>query len=244
MQQDSPQHSHRSGHALRAVLFDLDGTLLDTAADFIAVLQRLCTAEGVSAPSEAAIRHTVSDGARALIQLAFGGSEGEAEFERLRQALLDDYRQNLAVHSCFFPGLDQALQQLEQAGIAWGIVTNKPSEYAEPLIEQLGLKERCAVLLCPDHVGERKPHPESLFLACERIGCEAKEAIYIGDHPRDIEAGRRAGMDTIACAYGYVPIDSDIRDWGADHIMERSEDLLAAIDALPNVQRNAPALQR
>lgn len=210
---------------LKAVLFDLDGTLLDTAPDFELVLNQLLETHGQAPLPYEAIRNTVSHGGRALVTLGFELQEGDEGFAERLAELLALYRQNLLVKTRLFPGLEEVLQLIETSGIHWGIVTNKPSEYTFPILEGLGLAERCAVTICPDHVSERKPNPEGLLLACQRIGCEPGEAVYVGDHARDIEAGKNAGMPTIAANYGYIPADDPAAHWQADLLVNRAEEI-------------------
>jgi HAD superfamily hydrolase (TIGR01549 family) len=177
----------------------------------------------------AQIRQTVSDGARGMVQGAFGCRETDPEFEPLRQELLDLYRIHLADNSRLFDGMAELLEFIEAQGLAWGVVTNKPSVYAEPLLTALNLRARCATLVCPDHVQHRKPHPEPLYLACRQIGCSSAEAIYLGDHRRDIEAGHNASMNTVACAFGYIHSGDPCENWGADHVVQRPQDVIAIL---------------
>jgi 2-phosphoglycolate phosphatase len=225
------------GNHIAAVLFDLDGTLIDTAPDFSAVLHQLCADQGVVPPSASAILATVSSGARALVELAFQLRPGAIGFDALLQALLNAYSVQLqTTRSTLFPGMHELLNTLEQRGVAWGIVTNKPERFSVPLLQSLSLDQRCAVLICPDHVSQTKPHPESLLLACERLDCLPGQTIYVGDHPRDIEAGNAADMRTIAAAYGYLPTHPPIADWGADHIVGSVADIRHYLDG------NSPVL--
>ncbi len=215
-----------------AVLFDLDGTLIDTAPDFTAVLHELCADQGVSPPSDSAILATVSSGARALVELAFQLAPGANGFDTLLQTLLNTYAMQLQdTRSALFPDMDEFLTMLENKGIAWGVVTNKPERFSLPLLDKLSLRQRCAVLICPDHVSQTKPHPEPLLLACERLGCAPRRAIYVGDHPRDVEAGNAADMHTIAAAYGYLPAHPPIANWGADYIAETVADIRQYLNA-------------
>lgn len=211
---------------IAAVLFDLDGTLVDTAPDFTAVLHQLCADQGVAPPADAAILATVSSGARALVELAFRLAPDAQGFDPLHQALLDVYMTQLqTTRSTLFPGMDRLLTELEGRHIPWGVVTNKPERFSIPLLQKLSLEQRCSVLVCPDHVSQTKPHPEPLLLACARLGCAPDQTIYVGDHPRDIEAGKAACMTTIAAAYGYLPHEPPIADWGADHISATVADI-------------------
>ena len=220
--------------ALDAVLFDLDGTLIDTAPDFVRVLNRLRADHSLAPLADETIRKQVSNGARAMVELGFGLREGEAGFEDLREAFLNRYLGELAVDTCLFPGLDDLLALLESRRIPWGIVTNKPHRFTEPLLEQLQLAERCGVTICPDHVENRKPHPEPIFKACETLGAAPENTVYVGDHQRDIESGNNAGNRTIAVTWGYIPDDQDPRKWNADHIVDDANALTSLIHSIIN----------
>ncbi len=200
---------------IKAVVFDLDGTLVDTAPDFIVVLNQLLAEEGCAPLPDQRIRDTVSNGARALISLGFDLDEQDPEFERLRLRLLDLYSGHLAVFSKTFAGIDELLSTLKQHNLLWGIATNKPEIYTTPLLQGLGLTPDCVI--CPDHVAERKPHPESLHLAAQQLGITPENIIYVGDHIRDIECGRRAGSVTIAAYYGYIDEGDDPAQWQATY---------------------------
>jgi phosphoglycolate phosphatase len=210
---------------LRAVIFDLDGTLVDTADEFVVVVQALREEHGLDGMDPDRIRASVSNGARALVTLALGIAEDEPAFEGKRQRLLELYSEVLGTVARPYPGIEPLVKDLERRGIAWGISTNKPRTYTEPLLERLAIQPAPGSVVCPDDVSERKPHPESLYLNCRELGCAPREAIYVGDHLRDIEAGRRAGMYTIAAAYGYIEPDDDPRRWGADARACNSTDL-------------------
>ncbi len=218
-----------------AVLFDLDGTLLDTAPEFVEVLQKLCAENNRDCPSNTAIRHTVSHGARALVQLAFGISEGEPDFEPLRQRLLQLYAANLGAHTSIFPGVDAVLQHLKANAISWGVVTNKPSAYAKPLLAVMGFEPPAGVLVCPDDVTHTKPHPEPLLKAAVELGCEPTRCIYVGDHRRDIEAGAAASMQTVAALYGYIDAADPAADWNADFVIEKPEEIIVTLNGLRHV---------
>lgn len=233
--------------SIQAVLFDLDGTLVDTAPDFFFVVNSLLSEEGRSPLSYDCIRSTVSNGARALITLAFGLEPEAPAFPRLHQRLLDLYLQHLNrqhlnerfsnefplnKRTDLFPGLNRLLNWLEQQSIPWGIVTNKPERYTLPLLASLQLTSRCAAVICPDHVQQRKPDPESLLLACRQIGCDPEQTAYIGDHARDIEAGKRAQMHTASALYGYIPTGEDVSSWGSDFEARQPEQLLDWLQSL------------
>ncbi len=208
-----------------AVLFDLDGTLIDTAPDFIRCLNQLRQQHGLEPLPPEHIRRSVSNGARAMIRVGFKLEPDHEGYVEKHTAFLDLYEAGVAVETTLFEGMDALLKSLESRGIPWGIVTNKPARFATPLIEALGLAHRCATLICPDHVTERKPHPEPLFLACQRIGAAPEQAVYVGDHERDIEAGRNAGMRTIAVRYGYIEQPHTVDLWQVDIIANTVSDL-------------------
>lgn len=206
--------------ALRAVFFDLDGTLLDTADDLADALNKVLEEERKPILSIEEARTLVSEGALALIKRGFSipkhiGLENK-EVNALRQRLLDFYALNLAEHTTVFPGIAYLIHKLAEHGISWGVVTNKPKLYAEPLMAHFEFVAPPICVLSPEDVIHRKPHRESLDLACKIAACEIHEAIYIGDHKRDIDCGKNAGMPTISAAYGYVPENENALDWHAD----------------------------
>lgn len=205
-----------------AVLFDLDGTLIDTAPDFHAGVNRLRAGLDLPPVPYEQIRTAVSEGARAVIAAArFPGLDStDPRFDELRYAFLADYEQHLADASRLFAGFEEILQTLEERGIPWGVVTNKASTYTRPLMRALQLEARSAATVCADEVSQTKPHPEPLFKAAKLAGVAAEECIYVGDHVRDIEAGRRAGMITVAAGWGYIPDDDSAAYWGADAVCE------------------------
>ena len=217
---------------LQAVLFDLDGTLLDTAPDFAVVINRLLQRHGKPPLDYQPIRDTVSNGARALVALAFGLQEGDAGFDDIRRELLELYSANLAVNTAPFPGIGELLDWLDHSGLPWGVVTNKPRLYAEPILQALSLAERCAALVCPDDVTRTKPDPEPLLLACDQIRCNAAQTIYLGDHRRDIEAGINAGMKTLAVNYGYIDPADPAHSWQADFYVDHASEIQPLLESL------------
>jgi 2-phosphoglycolate phosphatase len=214
---------------LKAVIFDLDGTLVDTAVEFVIVVQALRAEHDREAMDPERIRASVSNGARALVALALDIVEEEPVFEEKRQRLLELYSGVLGSVARPYPGIEALIGELERRGIGWGISTNKPRAYTDPLLERLAMRPEPGSVVCPDDVRERKPHPESLYRNCRELGCGPHQAVYIGDHQRDIEAGRRAGMYTIAAAYGYIEPDDDPFSWGASAHARQSTDLLELI---------------
>ncbi len=214
---------------LRAVIFDLDGTLVDTADEFVPVVQRLREEHDLPPMDPGRIRASVSNGARALVALGLGLDELDPVFESKRLRLLELYSEVLGSLARPYPGIPELLRELRARGIAWGIATNKPRPYTEPLMARLALEPAAASVVCPEDVAHRKPHPESLYRNCEDIGCSPEQAVYVGDHRRDIDAGRRAGMYTIAATYGYIEPGDDPRDWGADATAADSTDLRSLV---------------
>ncbi|MDX1754756.1 MAG: phosphoglycolate phosphatase [Marinobacter sp.] len=212
-----------------AVLFDLDGTLIDTAPDFIRCLNKLRVQRGLGALPPEHIRPSVSNGARAMIEVGFGLVPEDPDYQEYHTAFLDLYEAGVAEETQLFPGMAELLDWLEETAIPWGIVTNKPERFTTPLLHALQLDERCAAVICPDHVAQRKPHPESLMLACKQIGVDAASGIYVGDHRRDIEAGRNAGMTTIAVRYGYIEHPEEVDSWQADLVADTVSDLTKLI---------------
>ena len=214
---------------LRAVIFDLDGTLVDTADEFVPVVQSLRAENGRDPMDPRRIRASVSNGARALVSLGLDLSEDAPEFETRRLRLLELYSEVLGTLAQPYPGIESLLSQLLERGISWGISTNKPRAYTEPLLARLNIQPPPGSVVCPDDIIHRKPHPETLYRNCRELKCAPHEAIYIGDHRRDIEAGKRAGMYTIAAAYGYIEPDDDAVHWGAHAQAHNSEDLARLI---------------
>lgn len=213
---------------MKAVLFDLDGTLIDTAADFIRIIQQMCRDEQRPVVDAATIRTQVSEGARAMVKLVYPEMDvTDPLFLAHRQRFLDVYGDNIVVDTDLFVGMYALLEELEANQIPWGIVTNKPRGLSESLLAELNLTERCAVLVCPEDVTHTKPDPEPMYLAAKQLNLEAKDIIYVGDHPRDIDAGRNAEMYTILAAYGYLPIESrdDLNAWQADAIIQTVTEL-------------------
>lgn len=221
----------RTNNSLRTVLFDLDGTLADTAPDLAFALNAVLQEQDRAPLPFETIRPVVSHGGTALIRLGFEIEPGTAAFESLRLRLLDIYRDHLAQHTRLFPGIEELLGAIEQRGMNWGVVTNKPAWLTDPLLEQIGLSERAACVVSGDTVAERKPHPAPMLHACQLAGSEAHQCLYIGDAARDIEAGRRAGMKTLVALFGYIGEDEQPDSWGADGMIAHPADLLDWITA-------------
>ncbi|MEA3291287.1 MAG: HAD-IA family hydrolase [Pseudomonadota bacterium] len=204
---------------IRAVLFDLDGTLLDTADDLIAALNRVLAEEGREAAPAEKTRPHVSKGGMAITCRGFGITDDDPRAEALRDRVIRHYRANICHHTRLFPGMAELLQAIEASRRYWGVVTNKQAFLTEPLLEKMGLAERPACIVSGDTLPRKKPHPDPLLHVCATIGCMPEETLYVGDDARDIEAGRRAGMTTLAALYGYIADDEDPADWGADGLV-------------------------
>jgi N-acetyl-D-muramate 6-phosphate phosphatase len=198
------------------VLFDLDGTLLDTAPGLAWALNRVRAANGLPALAFDRIRPHVSHGSVALTRIGCDADEGSEAFERFRRALLRTYGDNVAHGTRPFEGTEALLHTLESRSIPWGVVTNKPAWLTGPLLQALGLAARAAVVISGDTASEQKPHPAPLLLAAERTATPPRECVYVGDAQRDITAGNAAGMYTLVALYGYIGADDSPSTWGAD----------------------------
>jgi len=210
---------------IKAVLFDLDGTFADTAPDLCYALNLMRTARGLAPVALAVTRPVTSMGARGLLGAGFGISPDHSDYLALRDEFLDLYEQNLCHDTRLFPGTLELLADIEARGLKWGIVTNKAERFALPLLEQLRLGSRAACMIGGDTTGKLKPHPEPLLAASRKIAIVPEACVYVGDDPRDIAAGRAAGMMTVAVTYGYLN-GSDPADWGADAVIDHPHELL------------------
>ena len=218
--------SSKSAPKISTVLFDLDGTLIDTAPDMAAALDVLCDEEQQTRLPFSEVRPVVSNGSIALVTLAFGDRLDKLTLDRLKSRYLEIYQNDLSVHSQLFDEMDNLLTQLEQKNIKWGVVTNKPGWLTEPLMESLNLHQRAACIVSSDSTENRKPHPEPMFYACELANSKPEECVYVGDARRDIEAGHNAGMRTIVAEYGYIGDWENTNDWQADFSIQSPSQLL------------------
>jgi phosphoglycolate phosphatase len=215
---------------LRAVLFDLDGTLLDTAPDMVGALNALRREHSLSPLPFDAVRGAVSHGAARVVKLGFPDADAES-LASLQRRFLEIYRGALSLQTQLFPGMDQVLEALAQRGIKCGIVTNKPAWLTDPLLAELRLRERFACVVSGDTLAERKPHPKPLLHAAALADVPPSACIYVGDAERDVQAAHAAAMPALVAGYGYLRPDEDSSSWGADGHLDKPLDLLDWIKA-------------
>jgi phosphoglycolate phosphatase len=214
----------------RAVLFDLDGTLIDSAPDLVGACNELRASRGLPALPYERLRRMVGSGARGMVGAAFGVAPGDAGFEMLRDEFLQRYEARMTRETRIFAEVEPLLEWLDGRRLPWGIVTNKATRYAAPLVAHLGLAARALTLVCGDTVSHAKPHPAPLLEAARQLGMAPGDCVYVGDDRRDVDAGRAAMMGTVACAWGYLGEGEGPALWGADHLIDRPGELLALID--------------
>jgi len=213
--------------APRAILFDLDGTLADTAPDLAAAVNLLRTVRGLEPTAYDILRPTASAGARGMIGASFGLTPDDAGYAELRDGFFSNYEAAMAVHSSLFDGIPALLDGIETAGLQWGIVTNKPKRFTDPLLPQIGLAH-AACAISGDTTPHAKPHPAPLLEAARRLNLAPEDCWYVGDDLRDIQAGKAAGMLTIACGWGYCgPVEP--QHWQADYLFQQPAELLALL---------------
>jgi 2-phosphoglycolate phosphatase len=231
---DRPAREEREGSArkppqrlpVRAVLFDLDGTLADTAADLGNALNRVRADRALPPLPLATLRPQASHGARGLLAAGFGIGKEHADFPPLRDAFLAYYAEALCEHTTLFPEADRVLAEIERRGLRWGIVTNKAARFTVPVVERLALAARAGAVICGDTTAQSKPHPAPLLAGATALEVEPAQCVYVGDAERDIIAGRAAGMHTLFAAYGYVGADETPAAWNADGELDSLPELL------------------
>jgi len=214
----------------RAVLFDLDGTLADTADDLAAAVNRLLQEERRPEKPAAALRRQASRGAQAMVRAGFGNSIADDEFERLVSRFLVIYAAHLHDRTRLFPAVAQTLQTLRAGGVRWGVVTNKNRHLAEPLLRYLGILDTADCLVYGDTTSQKKPSPEPLLFVARELGLATRDCVYVGDDLRDIEAARAAKMPVLAAAWGYRPAEEDITQWNADGVLNSVGELIPWLD--------------
>ena len=222
--------------ATSAVLFDLDGTVADTAPDLGYALNQQRLARGMPELPIEAVRSHASSGARGLLKIGFNMTPDDSGYEAMRDEFLDIYEKNLARSSELFSGVASLLAQIEQRGMDWGIVTNKAERFTFPLLGALGLLKHSRVVICGDTTPHPKPHPAPLLAAADRIGVPATNCLYVGDDERDVQAGQAAGMPVIVARYGYLGNGRPPESWGADGYIDSPMELL---EFLPQGSRRA-----
>jgi len=218
---------------LGCVLFDLDGTLADTAPDLGGALNRVRVEEGLAPLPLAATRPVTSQGVRGLLRVGFDITPEDGRYPGLSERVLAHYAAHICEETRIFDGLEQVLHELESRGIRWGIVTNKHSRFTVPLVRALGYETRAACVVSGDSAARPKPHPDTLLHACGLVSLAPTDCVYVGDDERDVQAGRAAGMPTIVAAWGYLGQGTPPEAWGADSIVSTPDSLLDALAALP-----------
>ncbi len=214
---------------MQAVLFDLDGTLADTAPDLARALNRLRAEQGLAPlPAEAARPHT-SSGARGLLKIGFNLSPGQDRYDALKERFLDFYAEGVCVETRLFEGIPELLARIEARGLRWGIVTNKSKRFTGPLMRELKLHERAACIVCGDTTARIKPHPDPLLHAAALLALAPSACLYVGDDLRDVQAARAAGMGVAAAAWGYLGEGGDPDAWGADAVIAHPLDALKSL---------------
>jgi 2-phosphoglycolate phosphatase len=214
----------------KLVLFDLDGTLVDTAPDFVLSLNNILKRNGRNALEFDHIRSFVSEGSVKFTEIGFEITRDHPDFNKYRNEFLMEYKNNLTNTSKLFAGISSLLNQLDEIGIPYGIVTNKPFDYAEPLINYFNELKNCRTLICPDHLKNSKPSPEGILLACKKIGVNPLDSVYIGDHPNDLIAGKNAGTKTIGCLYGYS-LDKN-ETYSGSILVNKADEIINALTLL------------
>ncbi len=217
--------SARAERRPAAILFDLDGTVADTAPDLGAALNRLRAELGLAPVPLEGLRPHTSSGVRGMLHAGLGMATDHPDYRDRERRFLDHYQAGICERSALFPGIDQLIDRIERDGIPWGIVTNKRQRFTLPLLRQLDIDRRAACIVSGDSAARAKPHANPMLLACALIGCAPESTCYVGDDRRDIVAGQAAGMRTIAVRYGYLGDGPAIEQWGADHIVDAVEEI-------------------
>ena len=213
----------------QAILFDLDGTLIDSAPDLGAAADKMRIQRGLPSLDDALYRPMAGAGARGMLEVAFGMGPEHPSYEAFKEEFLSNYEQAMTVRSVIFEGVHDLLAQLQGQGLRWGVVTNKSQRFTLPLTAQLPLFATAQAIVSGDTTPHAKPHPEPLFEAARRMQLPPEHCWYVGDDERDIVAGKAAGMTTVAAHYGYLGSQADVLNWGADHVIQSPLELLALL---------------
>ena len=215
---------------LQLILFDLDGTLLDTAPDLGLALNIQRQRHGLVPLSQSRIRPYASHGSKGLLSIGFGLTPAHVDFDDMREEYLAIYDEVMTQSPTLFEGMKELLEAIEGRGLRWGIVTNKPRRFTVPILKKIGLDGRAACVVCGDDASRAKPHPDTLLMACDLTGTRVDECLYVGDAERDIQAGRAAGMRTVISLYGYIDDADKPHEWEADHAIQQPFELLALLE--------------
>ncbi len=221
--------TYRNQHPA-AILFDLDGTLVDTAPDLAGAILDMQRDRGLKPSPFDQLRRVASAGARGLLEVGFALKPQDHGYEAMRDEFIERYKSRIAAESRLFDGFDRLLTDFEQKGVLWGVVTNKAESLAQMLMQGLNLTHRCGVLIGGDTTAHAKPHPLPCLTAAQRLNVDATSCWYVGDDLRDVQAGRAAGMITVAAAYGYCGPHDPPERWGADHLVASVEELNALLN--------------
>ena len=211
------------------ILFDLDGTLVDTASDLGYALNIQLERHGLPVLPMDKIRPVASHGSKGLLGLGFDLSPEHDSFDEMRSEYLAIYDQVFTRSPILFDGMQEVLETIEHKGLQWGIVTNKPRRFTEPLVKSMNLYQRAAAVVCGDDAPQPKPSPETLLMACQQANVNVNQALYIGDAERDMQAGRAAGMKTVVAMYGYLDEKDQPENWAADYSVQQPLDILKLI---------------
>lgn len=223
----------------QAILFDLDGTLLDTVPDLAFALNVMRQEKGLLDIPDSLIRPIANLGSKAMIQRAFDINDTHPELPQLREKFLAVYHQHLANATRLFPDIDKVLNHLDQHNIPWGIVTNKPSKHTHSLLEQLQLAHRPHVVVCGDTLAKAKPYPDPIFYACKQLNLQPETCLFIGDAATDVAASKAAGMKSLVALYGYINSDEDPYGWQADGYIYEPIEILDYLQALPSTNHSS-----
>lgn len=215
---------------VRAVLFDLDGTLVDSAPELGTAADRMRTDRGLPSLPPDAYRHMAGSGARGMLGIAFDITPDAPDFASLREEFFSNYEARMLLNTPVFDGVPELVAALHRHGLRWGVVTNKSARFTDPLTRSIALFSTASAVVSGDTTPFSKPRPEPLLEAARRVGVEPAECLYVGDDLRDIVAGRAAGMRTIAATYGYIGAVADIKSWAADASIESPLELLKLLE--------------
>ena len=216
--------------SIRAILFDLDGTLIDSAPDLGAAADQMRIARGLSSLPMADYRPFAGSGARGMLRVAFGMQPEDAEFPAMREEFFQNYERRMTQHTTVFDGVADMLARIVAQQLHWGVVTNKSKRFTEPLSRQMALFASAGAVVSGDTTPHAKPHPEPLFEAARRIGVDPQDCVYVGDDERDIIAGKAAGMRTVAAVYGYLGEKQSVAHWEADDVINSPHELLKRLN--------------